>query len=416
LSLHADWSWPFLSPSESSIPNVKSDQAPSQPPKTGVVKPALPFVPALPVKGQQSAPGKPLLTAPEVVLTGSVPVLSSPPRSLALFASAKKISSMEITEDALWSGTLLIDGMITLASQATLTIMPGTTIRFGKGSGILVLGRLVAKGTLDAEIILTSVYADPLPSDWYGIVLTGTSKKNYLEHAGLFGAEIALYSRSSAIESKKIRIEKSSTAIKLIDSISSFKEISISGCSTGLSVIKSELDLETVSIEKGVVGISVSSSSVTAEKLKVSSTTQSALVADKSHLKLDKSVFGANQAGVKVTDSDGTINKSRFISNLGAAVVLSNSNLKITSNLVTGNKIGIQLEDNLSSIWGNSVYANSSYNLLYLGDDSFYTGGNWFGTPDLDMTSKTIFSKRPGALQILPLLVTDPALIVETVL
>jgi hypothetical protein len=37
-----------------------------------------------------------------------------------------------------------------------------------------------------------------------------------------------------------------------------------------------------------------------------------------------------------------------------------------------------------------------------------YVGGNWFDTVNLDLLSKTLFSKRAGTIQILPLLATNP--------
>jgi len=331
-----------------------------------------------------------------------------PQRALAPFAPTSRIASRTLAEDTLWNGAILIEGMVTVAAQATLTIMPGTVVRFGADSGMFVLGRIVAKGTAELPIILASQYSEPASSDWYGIVLTGTAKKNIFERVQMHGAEAAIYVRSSSLELKHLHVENCSAAIKLTDSIADLKDIAIANCSTGLSAVKSEVDIEALVVKGGETALAVASSSLTATELKISNSSQSALIAEKSQLKIEKSVFSGNLAAAQVIGCEGSFTNSRFITNSDTAVTLSGSLLKFSSNLVTGNKIGIQIVDNLASIWGNSIYANSSYNLLYLGDDMLYVGGNWFDTENLDLLSKSLFSKRAGAIQIMPLLATNP--------
>jgi hypothetical protein len=337
-----------------------------------------------------------------------VTVSSRPQRAFAPFVPVSRFTSQIISEDTLWSDAVQVDGMVTVAAQATLAIMPGTVVRFGADSGILVLGRIVAKGSTELPIVLTSKYSEPAPSDWYGIVLTGTVKRNILEHLHIHGAEAAIYARFSSFELKKLRVDSSSVAIKLADTIASMKELAISDCSRGLHSDKSEIDLESVVIERGETAISVTSTSLIATKLKISGSLQAALVAEKSQLKVEHSVLSGNHTGAMVIGCEGSFNSSEFTANSDTALILSRSLLKFSSNLVSDNKIGIQLVDNLSSIWGNSIYANKSYNLLYLGEDILYIGGNWFNTGDLETLNKSAFSKRPGAIKLLPLLVTDP--------
>jgi len=154
--------------------------------------------------------------------------------------------------------------------------------------------------------------------------------------------------------------------------------------------------------------LSVTASALTATKLTITASSQVALVAEKSQLKIEKSDFSGNLSGAMVIGCEGSFSTSKFMTNSDTAVVLSGSLLKFNSNLVSGNKIGVQLVDNLASIWGNSIYANSRYNLLYLGEDILYGGGNWFGTANPELLQKSLFSKRPGAMQMLPFLATDP--------
>ena len=411
LALHADWSWSLPFSSAEPPPSVSTSRgktAVAGPTEPGPGKSLKPAVPALAVKSQQAATALPSLPEASVTVTGPQPFTPAPTRAIAPFAPVLKFGSRVIKEDTVWSGAVQVDGMVTVAVQATLSISPGTVIRFSSNSGILVLGRIAAKGSAENPVLLTSLYVEPHASDWYGIVLTGTGKKNIFENIIINGAETAIYVRYSSIEAKKIRLESSSTAIRMIDSIGSLKEASISDCSTGFSAVKSEVELESVALEKGKLGITVLSSAVTAAELKISAFTQAALVADKSQLKLAAGLFAANLTGARVSGCEGSIINSRFIDNIETGVVLSGSCLQFSANLVTGSRVGLQLEDDLPAVFGNSVHGNSSYNLLYLGDEKIYLGGNWLGQTNGTLMDKSLFSRRPEAAMILPLLASDP--------
>ena len=76
---------------------------------------------------------------------------------------------------------------ITVTNNATLTILPGTTLRFAVEAGLQVQqGRLSARGTALAPIVLTST-ADregghPSRGDWNGVILGSGSGGSVLEH------------------------------------------------------------------------------------------------------------------------------------------------------------------------------------------------------------------------------------------
>lgn len=91
-------------------------------------------------------------------------------------------------------------------SVATLTIEAGVTMRFAKGSRLLLdapstsepaIGALRAVGTAEAPIVFTSAEAAPRAGDWVGITLKGTPAPNgRIDHA-----KIAYAGGSSGISS-----------------------------------------------------------------------------------------------------------------------------------------------------------------------------------------------------------------------
>lgn len=336
------------------------------------------------------------------------PAAGSEGRTLAPYAPSARFASQVLAEDTVWNGSIQVDGMVTVAPQATLTIMPGTVVRFAADAGILVFGRIVARGTAAQPLLFTANYLDPAAADWYGIVLTGTAKKNIFEQVRLQGAETGLLVRFSSVELKQLRVEHAVTALKFADAIVDLSDGAFSGCFSGISAVKSEVDLERVTIDTCETGLTVTASSLTATGLTISASAQSAFIAEKSQLKIAKSLFSANRSGAMVIECGGSVTRSQFSSNVETAVVLSGSSLSFSANLVSGSKVGIQLVDTLPAVWGNSITGNSSYNILYSGDEHMYLGGNWLGSSNRELVNKTLFSKRPGALKLMPLLTTDP--------
>lgn len=289
-------------------------------------------------------------------------------RDLATFAPIARFAAQVLVEDTVWKGSIQVDGMVTVAPQATLTIMPGTVVRFAADAGILVYGRIVARGTAAQPLLFTANYLHPAAADWYGIVLTGTGKKNIFEQVRLQGAETGVLVRFSSVELKQLHVENAVTALKFADARVELAECTLSGCSNGISVVKSEIDLEAVTIDRCETGLSISGSSLAASGLTINASAQSAFIAEKSQLKIAKSHFSANRSGAMVIECGGSISHSQFTGNMETAVVLSGSILSFNANLVSGSKVGIQLVDALPAVWANSIMGNSSYNLLYSGD------------------------------------------------
>ena len=95
-----------------------------------------------------------------------------------------------IEKDTTWSGTVILRGQNVVKKGATLTIEPGTVIKFdwidedgdNIGDGELnVEGRLIAKGTKDKMITFTSAREAPKMKDWTFLMIS-VNKDSLVEY------------------------------------------------------------------------------------------------------------------------------------------------------------------------------------------------------------------------------------------
>ena len=95
-----------------------------------------------------------------------------------------------IDKDTTWSGAVIIRGQTVVKKGATLTIMPGTVVKFvwidedgddiGDGE-LTVEGRIIAKGTKDNMIRFTSAQESPKMKDWTFLMIS-VNRDSIVEH------------------------------------------------------------------------------------------------------------------------------------------------------------------------------------------------------------------------------------------
>lgn len=122
--------------------------------------------------------------------------------------------SGHITRDTTWSGTVIVTGDVIVDKGVTLTIEPGTIIKFERISADLIVnGALKARGTPSAKIQFTSSAAKP--DTWGGIVFNDSSDdaQCILEHCIIrYGGRPSGW--GSAANNTNIRLNAASPTIR----------------------------------------------------------------------------------------------------------------------------------------------------------------------------------------------------------
>jgi parallel beta-helix repeat protein len=125
----------------------------------------------------------------------------------------KQIEKGAIKSDTTWSGEIVVKGDVEVAKGATLTIVPGTVVKFVRiephgpanlydkskaknvafdRAELIVRGKLFARGTKDNMIHFTSAETSPKPGDW-GAINFQDSSDNILEYCEVSYGNTAIH-------------------------------------------------------------------------------------------------------------------------------------------------------------------------------------------------------------------------------
>jgi len=331
---------------------------------------------------------------------------SDSPRKTALAAGSPDFSYRDayLSEDTTWRGEVLVEGGVTVASPATLTIEPGTVVRFRRGRKgatnpvLVVQGRIQTNGTEQKPVVFSSAYEEPLPGDWLGIIVLGSEKKNVVRYARITGATTGLDVLFSTINVQSVFIGNCGTGLRVQDSLFAMAGGGARDCLVGAELDDSEADIKEASFsgnKRGVVALRTSLHLVDAL---LEGNVGQALLADDCRILLAGCRFSANGSGLSLSAGEGTVTASTFAGNGEYGLHLGKSRTKITGNEITKNgRYGIWVDDGRGIAWGNAIFANGSYDLYNSGTDDFLAIGNWWGDAKEDEIARHIYVEaRPG--------------------
>ena len=291
-----------------------------------------------------------------------------------------------LSEDTRWRGLVIVEGGVTVAPQATLTVESGTVVRFRGSSGensrssLMVLGRLVIKGTVERPVRFSSIYTENCESDWQGIVLTGSEKNNLMENCRVEGAVNGIDASFSNLTLKNVRCARCRTGARLQDVLTLIEGFEAGECGAGMILYNSEADVRSASFFGNRLGLFASRTSLSLKDARFSGNNLSGLVAEKCRIDINYNSFLANGTGLSLVASEGTLSSNRISGNAFYGVVLKLSRVKVKGNNIEGNgKAGLRTEDGQGVAWGNAIFANGEYDLYNGGTEEFRAVGNWWG-------------------------------------
>ena len=326
-----------------------------------------------------------------------------------------------LTEDTHWQGEVRVEGRVTVAPQTTLTVAPGTVIRFagddavpGGGGALLILGRLVARGTAERPILFAPAAATRPGTKWQGLVFLGTDKKNILEQCRVEGATTTIDASFATLTMNETRLSASGTGLRCQDCLLAVAGGGIERCSLGAGIVDSEADLRTIILRENARGIVASRSSLSLTAATIEGHDEGGLVAEGCRLAVSANTIRGNGSGLTLGSCEGSVSANRVVDNRGYGVHLARTRVRLEGNSIERNHgNGLEVEDGAAVAWGNSLASNGGYDCLNAGTEDFRAIANWWGGRDAAGIAARIFDRqadgRKGRVFYLPVLGERPA-------
>ena len=286
---------------------------------------------------------------------------------LALVAAACQkqqtieVSKLTISNDTTWSGNVLVAGDVYVEPGVTLTILPGTIVKFKRidetsdqnlfavdspyypQAELIIRGKLIAKGTDKEKITFTSAEIDARPRDWGAVNFLG-SNGNVIEYCRFMFAYNGVHAHGSAVLISNSEFVKNGVGI-------SFKS-----------------EQETPGVD---------------------------WFGRRSNVQIINNIISGNKGGIGFRNSDAYIIHNEITDNKFFGIFpKENLQADISANKITGNKKGIYLYQAKGLILShNNIYDNVDYNISVAEaqDYDIVARNNWFGTINREKIEEMIF-------------------------
>ncbi len=289
-----------------------------------------------------------------------------------------ELGKQTLAKDTTWQGTVQINGDIDVPPGVTLTVLPGTTVKFKRideksdqnmygvdspyypQAELIVRGKIIARGTEKETIVFTSAEIDARPADWGAINLLG-GEGNVIEYCKIL-----------------------------------FAYNGVHGHGAGAAINHNEF-------AKNGVGISCK---------KEEETPSAPWFGQMSDMQITYNRFINNKGAIGFRNSKAVISHNLIQDNKFYGIFPKDDvQAEISFNEITGNKKGIYLfQVKGATIHNNNIHDNIDYNIAVAEAQDFDVDAreNWFGTTDQAKIDESIFDKKDdpemGTVLIDPLL------------
>jgi parallel beta-helix repeat protein len=310
--------------------------------------------------------------------------------------------------DQTWSGTVLIDGVVQFAPEATLTIMPGTKVMFTKtdtdGDGIgeneiYIQGRLVAKGTKESPVVFTSAEEKKRPGDWGAVnIMVSEGKVNELS-----GCVIEYGYRGFHMHYSKATLTDSTIRENFLGIQCQESELTVKGCEIrdnhGAIVFKdSHLKILNNVIADNYWGIRFLYGDAEIAGNTITGTLINGITSRENTVRVTGNVIRGNRKGFSAEQADVELTDNFITGSDESGVYLKHSSGTVSGNEITGNgNAGVSIEDSDVRIAGNDIYGNTTYGIDNNGTMDVDARGNWWGNADPAAVPAMLYDKARDA-------------------
>ena len=293
-------------------------------------------------------------------------------------------------QDTEWSGEVLVDGVVTVAPQVTLDILPGTTVRFtrfdsnGDGIGeheLFAQGVLRAVGTREQPIRFTSAEKTPHIGDWGAInIMASEDPVSRLEHVMVEYGYRGFHAHFSSAELESCRFTRNLRGVQFQESRVTMRDCRIEENVNGIQIRDSVVTLHDIIIAKNYWGLRCVYSDVTLAASEIRDNLVNGLNLRDSRVAVhDNRVLG-NRRGVYLQRSEGEVVGNLIENSSEHGLFLEESQIEVRANRIRANgRAGIKWIDAHGLLSHNDLSDNGMYALYNEGTSDVDARNNWWG-------------------------------------
>ncbi len=312
-------------------------------------------------------------------------------------------------QDTVWSGEVLIDGVLTVAPLVTLEIRPGTTVRFtrydsnGDGIGeheLFAQGTLRALGSEAAPIVFTSAEAVPAMGDWGAVnIMASDDPPSRLEHVRVEYGYRGFHAHFASAELADSRFERNLRGVQFQESTVTLERCRIADNLNGIQFRDSKVVIRDSEIAGNYWGLRCVYSEVEIRGCAVRDNLVNGLNLRDSQVVLSGNRVDGNRRGVYLQRSNGLVRGNRIEHSSEHGLFLEESEVTVEDNRIRHNgRSGVKWIDATGLLRRNDLSDNGMYALYNEGLNDVDARRNWWGDVPVQRLPESVFAghRRAG--------------------
>lgn len=292
--------------------------------------------------------------------------------------------------DTIWQGRIEVAGVIRVPEGSRLIILPGTIVEFLKkdttGSGIgenglLIQGRLIAKGTPQDPILFRSAEKVKKMGDWDSInIMNSAAAQNLIENCRIEHAYRGLHFHFSHVGLYNSDVTNNYRGIQFQESLVLLKGNRIYGNKSGVQGRDSDVTLTDNVISANTMGANFFRANLTARGNRITANSREGLRIREGVSSLQENLIDGNRFGLMVADMFyGDYSRNSITNNLEVGISLKNAdNVEVVGNFIATNGFnGLNIQESRASIKGNQITDNGERGIGVQSFDGAISGNNF---------------------------------------
>lgn len=292
--------------------------------------------------------------------------------------------------DTIWQGRIEVSGVIRIPEGSRLFILPGTIVEFhrrdttGSGigeNGLLVQGRLIARGTPENPIVFRSAEKMKRMGDWDSInIMNSSGAQNLIENCRIEHAYRGLHFHFSNVGLHNSVLTGNYRGIQFQESVVQMKGNDISGNKSGMQGRDSDVALTDNIISANNLGANFFRTNLTARGNRITANGREGLRIREGVSFLQENLLDGNRFGLMAADMYyGDYSRNVITNNLEVGVSLKNAdNVEVAANFIAANGFnGVSVQESRAAIRGNNISDNGERGVGIQSFDGEITGNDF---------------------------------------